>query len=117
MTGATVGGLATSRILSAISANWGRVSVVEAEGNTILTEGGILRRNNWRTHTPSGGGPASPSSCCMCRSSCEGFRPPSFSAVSTCCSEASVCLTKARSRTGPTVAGLYPCPGHQCSMG
>ena len=84
--GAMVGGLATSSILSAISANWGRVSVVEAEPNTILTEGGIGWRNNWRTNAPLGGESALPSSCCICRSSWEGLRSPSSSAVSNCCS-------------------------------
>ena len=94
VTAMTAGGFTTSRILSAISANWGRDKVADDEARTMLTEGGRRWRNSWRTKALSGAGPESPKSCCIRSNSWEGFRSPSSSAVSSCwwhrCSEALV---------------------------
>ena len=98
-TGATVGGLATSTIPSAISASWARESVDADDARIIRAVDGKRCKNNSRTKALSGAGPESPSSCCIRRSNWEGFRSPSSSAVSSCCrrrcSEASVLLMRA----------------------
>ena len=53
----TAGGFTTSRILSAILANWGRDKVADDEARTMLTEGRRRWRNSWRTKVLSGAGP------------------------------------------------------------
>ena len=83
---ATVGGVATSTILSTMSASLAR-SVVSAEARTIRTlEGRRCRKSSFRKALSMVGPRWSPNSCCMRRSSCVGFLSPSSSPPSNCCS-------------------------------
>ena len=69
VTGATVGGLATSRIRSAMSASCDNERWSDEEASTILTDGGRRCKNNCWTKALSGAGPESPRSCCILRRS------------------------------------------------
>ena len=96
-TGAMVGGLATSMMQSAISANCATVKVDRDDTRSIGTlEVGEHRTNLWMNGL-SGGGPVSPRSCCIQHRNCVGLQKPSSSADKTCCnrhcSETSVRFT------------------------
>ena len=84
LTGAIVGGFATSNILSAISASWVTDKVAEIEASTILTDGGRRCKNSCRMMALSSAGPESPRSCCIRLNSCDGLQSPNSSAVSSC---------------------------------
>ena len=87
-------GLATSIILSAISASVARAvpSGVKPKlcAQHVAIVGGIVTGS-----TPG----RSPSNCCILRRSCVGFRSPSSSPVSNCC----------RRRCSETVVRLISC--------
>ncbi len=78
-------GMATSIILSAISANLSRVVPSGVDASTILTFWGNLCKNNSRKNELSTPG-RSPISCCILRSNCVGIRSPNSSPVNSCCS-------------------------------
>ena len=92
---ATVGGMATSMILSAMSASLGRSVVASAEARTIRTLAGRrCRKSSFRNALSVVGPRWSPSSCCIRRRSWVGFLSPSSSPLISCwslrCSEAAV---------------------------
>ncbi len=78
-------GMATSIILSAISANLSRVVPSGVDASTILTLWGKLCKNNSRKNELSTPG-RSPISCCILQSNCVGLRLPNSSPVNSCCS-------------------------------
>ena len=84
---ATVGGVTTSTIFSAISASLARSVVVSAEAKTIRTlEGRRCKNSSFRKALSNVGPRWSPNSCCIRRSSCVGFLSPSSSPLINCCS-------------------------------
>ena len=79
-------GGATSNILSAMSASVLSETVSPEEASTLQTWLGSRWKNSFRRRELSGWGPAElPRSCCICHSSCLGFRSPSCSEVKTSC--------------------------------
>ena len=92
---ATAGGVATSMILSAISASLGRSVEGLEEARTICTLAGRCWRKSSLRKAWSGVGRWSMRSCCIWRRSCVGFLSPS-SSPNNCwslrCSEAAVRL-------------------------
>ena len=91
-------GVATSTILSAMSASLARSVVESADARTMRTLGGSrCRKSSFRKALLSGVAPRwSPRSCCIRRRSCVGFLSPSSSPLMSCCnfrcSEAAVRL-------------------------
>ena len=81
---AEIEGVATSMMSSAICASCVKVVSRLADARTILTLEGSFWRKCSQTKALSGGW--SPSSCCIRRSNCVGFRSPSSSVLSNCCS-------------------------------
>ena len=89
-----MGGVATSIILSAISASLGRSVDGSADASTMRTLPGRRWKKSSLRNALSWVGWWSPSSCCIRRRSWVGFRSPSSSPLSNCwslrCSEAAV---------------------------
>ncbi len=75
-------GMATSIILSAISANLSRVVPSGVDASTILTFWGNHNSRKNELSTPG----RFPISCCILRSNCVGLRSPNSSPVNSCCS-------------------------------